>query len=321
MKVNQIVQKITGYGSKPKEAEEVETLIKLFKRQQIFKTIVMMLAFITIVIQMGFSDKSPSFSDPHVAVIKIHGAIGTENGVQGTRVISAIKRAIESTSAKGIILDMNSGGGSPVQAEMIYEYIMSIKDEGKPIKAMIQEGCMSACYYIASAADDIVAHRSSVVGSIGVRMDLWDFSEVKDRYGIGKRTLSAGEHKTILDSWGGENMSEESIALVSKNAMMPLYESFVSDVKKVRTKIDEEKTPNVFQGLFYSAEVAKDAGLIDKVQSMYFFFEEFKEELGVEVTRLYSQREKSLFERLGLPSLSINVQMPDSFFNSEGVIQ
>lgn len=61
------------------------------------------------------------------------------------------------------MLDLNSGGGSPVQAEMVYEYIMSLRDKGKPVKAIVQEGCMSACYYIASAAESITAHRSSVV--------------------------------------------------------------------------------------------------------------------------------------------------------------
>lgn len=316
MKVSDVVQKVTGYGSRPKESESIETLVKLFKRQMIAKTVVMLLVLISVVIQLGFSKKPPSLTVPHVAIVKVHGAIGGENGVQGTDIIKAIKEAYESPTAKGIMLDLNSGGGSPVQAEMVYEYIMSLRDKGKPVKAIVQEGCMSACYYIASAAESITAHRSSVVGSIGVRMDLWDFSEVKDRYGVGKKTLSAGTHKTILDSWSDNTMSEERIELVSQNAMNPLYESFVSDVKLARGNINEEAYPNIYQGMFYSASKAKEAGLIDHVESLYFFTQNFKEELEVDETRIYEQRKKSFFETLGFPSISVNLNLPSSVVTS-----
>nr|WP_282764412.1 S49 family peptidase [Alteromonas macleodii] len=316
MKVSDIVQKLTGYGSRPKESESIETLVKLYKRQMIAKTVVMLLVLISLVVQLGFSKRPPSLTVPHVAVIKVHGAIGGENGVQGVDVIKAIKEAYNSPTAKGIMLDLNSGGGSPVQAEMVYEYLMSLRDKGKPIKAIVQEGCMSACYYIASAAESITAHRSSVVGSIGVRMDLWDFSEVKDRYGIGKKTLSAGTHKTILDSWSDNTMSEESIELVSKNAMNPLYESFVSDVKAARENINEVSYPNIYQGMFYSASKAKDAGLIDHVESLYFFKENFMDELDVTDSRIYEQRKKSFFETLGFPSISVNLNLPNSSVTS-----
>ncbi len=316
MKVSDVVQKVTGYGSRPKESESIETLVKLFKRQMIAKTVVMLLVLISVVIQLGFSKKPPSLTVPHVAIVKVHGAIGGENGVQGTDIIKAIKEAYESPTAKGIMLDLNSGGGSPVQAEMVYEYIMSLRDKGKPVKAIVQEGCMSACYYIASAAESITAHRSSVVGSIGVRMDLWDFSEVKDRYGVGKKTLSAGTHKTILDSWSDNTLSEERIELVSQNAMNPLYESFVSDVKLARGNINEEAYPNIYQGMFYSASKAKEAGLIDHVESLYFFTQNFKEELEVDETRIYEQRKKSFFETLGFPSISVNLNLPSSVVTS-----
>lgn len=316
MKVTDVIQKLTGYGSKPKESESIETLVKLYKRQMTAKTVVMLLVLISVIIQLGFSKKAPSLSVPHIATIKVHGAIGGENGVQGADIIKAIKEAHESHAAKGIILDLNSGGGSPVQAEMVYEYIMSLRDKGKKIKAIVQEGCMSACYYIATAADSITAHRSSVVGSIGVRMDLWDFSEVKDRYGVGKKTLSAGTHKTILDSWSDNTMSEDRINLVSKNAMTPLYESFVNDVKLARADINEEAFPNIYQGMFYSASIAKDAGLIDHVESLHFFIENFKTELDVSETRVYEQRKKSFFETLGFPSISVNLKLPNSMVTS-----
>ena len=316
MKVSEVIQKVTGYGSRPKESESVETLVKLYKRQMIAKTVVMLLVLISVVIQLGFSKKPPSLTIPHVAIVKVHGAIGGENGVQGVDIIKAIKEAYESPTAKGIMLDLNSGGGSPVQAEMVYEYIMSLRDNGKPIKAIVQEGCMSACYYIASAAESITAHRSSVVGSIGVRMDLWDFSEVKDRYGVGKKTLSAGTHKTILDSWSDTTLSEARIELVSKNAMNPLYESFVNDVKLARSNLDEEAYPNIYQGMFYSASKAKEAGLIDNVESMYFFTQNFKKALEVDETRIYEQRKKSFFETLGFPSISVNLNLPSSVVTS-----
>lgn len=312
MKVSEMIQKMTGYGSKPKEAESVETLVKLFKRQQTAKTVLMLMVLISVVIQLGFSKKPPSFTDPHVAVIKVHGAIGGDGGNDGYSVIKTLERAKRNPAVKAILLDMNSGGGSPVQAEMVYDYLQSIKGGDKPVYASIKEGCMSACYYIASSADKIYAHRSSLVGSIGVRMDLWDFSEIKERYGVGKKTLSAGKHKTILDSWNEDAMNPERVELVSQNAMMPLYENFVEDIKAARLDISEQRNPNIFQGMFYSASLAKEAGLIDEIKNYHFLIEDLKKEHDVGEAKVYEQKSKTFFETLGFPSVSINLNTPDA---------
>ena len=118
-----------------------------------------------------------------------------------TAVATALKDAFDDERTKGVVLRINSPGGSAVQSAMIYDEVVRLKKLHKdiPVYAVIQDVGASGGYFIAASADEIYSNRSSIVGSIGVRMDSYGVVEAAKKLGIESRLVTAGEHKAILD--------------------------------------------------------------------------------------------------------------------------
>ncbi|HDZ38353.1 MAG TPA: S49 family peptidase, partial [Marinobacter sp.] len=157
----------------------------------------------------GYSggNSEPGADDPHVGVVDVFGTIQRKGGVAANPTIEALTNAFEKEQSTSIVLDMDSPGGSPVQSDLIYREILRLRAEhpNKPVIAVVGDICASGCYYIASAADEIVINRVSMVGSIGVRLDGFGFTGLMEKLGVERRTLTAGENKILADPFSEVN--------------------------------------------------------------------------------------------------------------------
>lgn len=195
------------------------------------------------------------------AVVDIKGVIMDGTGVNYNQVAATLKEVYEDPRTKGVILRINSPGGSAVQSAMIYDEIQRQKKahEDIPVYAVIHDVGASGGYYIAASADKIFANKSSIVGSIGVRIDSYGLVEAAKKLGVESRTLTAGENKGILDPFKPVTEADREHIETMLN---DTHEEFINAVKEGRG--DRLKpTKDTFSGLFWSGKTAHAMGLID----------------------------------------------------------
>ena len=251
-------------------ARTFRRLARAYTIQSNTKTIFFGVIILTAVFNSSIGKMLESSDTDHVALIEIKGAImeGTPTG-DGRQLVDAINRAIDDEHAKAIVLAANSGGGSPTHAEIVYNRLMEYRqiplDQRKPVIVSIADSCASACYWMASAADEIYANTTSIVGSIGVRMDAWGFNEALEKVGVEKRILGMGKYKTILDPY--LPYDTEAKEIVTREMMEPLYQIFVEAIDASRgDKIADRDT--VYSSLFWPGKTAHELGLIDSIGSI-----------------------------------------------------
>lgn len=205
-------------------------------------------------------------SKPHTALVELSGPIGTEAGVMADQINSSLRKAFKSTLSEGVVLRINSPGGTPVQSAEINEEITRLRGEypDKPMHVVVSDLCASGGYFVAVAADQIYANKSSIVGSIGVRMDSFGFVDAMQKYGVERRSITAGENKAILDPF--LPMKPEQLAHAEK-MLGVVHQQFIDTVKAGRGD-RLAKDPDIFSGLFWSGEGAKKLGLIDGFGSL-----------------------------------------------------
>lgn len=205
--------------------------------------------------------KLSAISQPHTALVDISGVIAADAEANADAMITGIRKAFESESAKGLILRFNTPGGSPVQAGLVNDEIRRLKQTRPdfPVYAVVQDMCASGGYYIAVAADQIYADKASIVGSIGVRMDSFGLTGLIDKIGVERRSLTAGENKAFLDPF--LPMKPEDVAHAHQ-MLDTIHQQFIDVVKQGRgDRLKDDK--KLFSGLFWSGEEALKLGLID----------------------------------------------------------
>ena len=199
---------------------------------------------------------------PHTALIEIDGTIESGGGSGAAdSVIPALNRAYADKDSVGIILRINSPGGSPVQAGMINDEMQRLRKAfpKKPLYVVVDEMCASGGYYIAAGADKIFVNRASIVGSIGVLMDGFGFTGLMDKIGVERRLLTAGENKGFLDPFSAQTPKQKEYALAMLDE---IHKQFIGVVRSGRgTRLKE--TPDMFSGLFWSGAKAVELGLAD----------------------------------------------------------
>jgi protease IV len=206
-------------------------------------------------------------SSEHTAVIEIRGEIASGGEASSDALIPAMRAAFEDDAAKAVVFLINSPGGSPVQAGMINDEIIRLKEKHKkPVYAVVEESCASAAYYIAVAADEIYVDKASIVGSIGVLMDSFGFTGLMDKLGVERRLMTAGENKGFLDPFSPQTEKQRAFA---QGMLNQIHTQFIDTVKKGRGKRLKE-TPEMFSGLFWSGQQAIDLGLADQLGSLDF---------------------------------------------------
>lgn len=204
--------------------------------------------------------------EKHTALVELSGVIADTEKANADHVITALRKAFDNEKSAGIILRINSPGGSPVQSGYIYDEILRLRKNNpdKPLYAVVTDICASGGYYIASAADKIYADRASIIGSIGVRMDNFGFVDAMEKLGIERRTLTAGKNKALLDPFLPED--EASKAHV-QTMLTEIHQQFIRSVKEGRGERLDTGVEGIFSGLIWTGESAVTIGLVDELAS------------------------------------------------------
>ncbi|GAB4392491.1 MAG: signal peptide peptidase SppA [Gammaproteobacteria bacterium] len=219
----------------------------------------------------------------HSALIDIRGGLFDGSESNADTIANSLRNAFEDKGTRGIILRINSPGGSPVQASYVFNEIMRLKKLHPDIKvyAVCSDICASAAYYIASASDKIYANPSSLVGSIGVMFNGFGFVDAMDKLGIQRRLFTAGARKDFMDPFLPLNPAD---AQFIQQLLRTTHQQFIDNVKQGRGN-RLVNNPDLFSGLVWSGVQAKQLGLIDDFGSAgYVAREVIKQENIVDYT-------------------------------------
>ena len=222
------------------------------------------LSFFTLLLVCLFFGKDTdkiARAEPHVALIDMTGPISAGGPVEANNVVKALTMAFKDKGTKAVILRINSPGGSPVQSDYIYNAIMRLRQEhpAVPVYAVCVDVCASGAYFVASAAQEIYANPASIVGSIGVIMEGFGFDQAIQKIGVSRRVITAGSNKDFLDPF--MPLTPESKA-VAQQMLDIVHQQFIAAVETGRGD-RLKQSPDLFSGLAWTGQQAKDMGLID----------------------------------------------------------
>jgi protease-4 len=203
---------------------------------------------------------------PYTALVDLSGVISMESQANAEDVVAGLRDAFESGNAKGIILRINSPGGSPVQAGNINNEIRRLRSlhPDIPLYAVVEDICASGGYYVAAAADRIYVDKASLVGSIGVLMDGFGFTEAMHKLGVERRLLTAGENKGFLDPFSPLDEKQREYA---REMLGQIHQQFITAVRTGRGNRLKESA-EVFSGLLWTGEKSVEMGLADAIGSV-----------------------------------------------------
>lgn len=221
-------------------------------------------AYLTVLVAvLGDWSGSGGMSDGkrHSALIDVEGVIAAKGEGSAENIVAALQSAFDDKAAAGIILRINSPGGSPVQAGIIHDEIWRLRatHPGKPVHVVVEDICASGGYYVAVAADRIFVDKASIVGSIGVLMDGFGATGAMEKLGIERRLLTAGENKGFLDPFSPQNAQHKAHA---QKMLSEIHQQFIEVVRRGRgTRLKE--IPGMFSGLMWTGSKSIDLGLAD----------------------------------------------------------
>ena len=232
--------------------------------------------------------KNAIITSDHIAVINISGMIASDTDANGNSLSKGLREAFQNPKAKAIVLSINSGGGSPYQAEMVWNEIQYLKEKHKDKKvyAVIQDIGASAAYQIASASDVIIVGNTSLVGSIGVIMSNYDLTELMKKAGVGDRTLTAGKNKAAFSYT--KTVTDEQMAYY-QGMLDNVHKHFIQYVRDGRNgKLKE--SDDMFSGLVWTGEQAVQVGIADEIGDI----NTLKRKLKLDKTKDYTIRNNGL---------------------------
>lgn len=204
----------------------------------------------------------------HTAVVALDGEIAANTNASAENINASLQAAFADSNTVGVILKINSPGGSPVQAGMINDEIRRLRAKYKtiPLYVVVEEMCASGGYYVAAAADKIYVDKASIVGSIGVLMDGFGFTGLMDKVGVERRLLTAGSNKGMLDPFSPVSQQQKQFA---QEMLDQVHQQFIGVVKQGRgNRLKDD--PTLFTGLFWTGAKAVDLGLADAIGSADF---------------------------------------------------
>ncbi|WP_134082200.1 signal peptide peptidase SppA [Thiohalophilus thiocyanatoxydans] len=243
------------------------------------------------------SARGSIISKKHTALIEVNGVIADDQSASADNIVTGLRNAFQNEKVSGIILRINSPGGSPVQSGYVYDEIARLREQypNTKVYAVITDIGASGGYYIAAGADEIYADKASLVGSIGVIMNSFGFTEAIDKLGVERRLYTAGESKGFLDPFTPEKQEEVQHV---KGMLNNIHQQFIETVKQGRgDRLSDD--PEIFSGLIWTGEESLELGLIDGLGSSSYvarevieaenivdytpqpdFFERFTRQLG-----------------------------------------
>lgn len=240
------------------------------RRWKIFFMLIFALMFFLMIMTIktvsSMKDSRLTVKDNYTALIEVKGVIMPDTAASAANIIPVLQEAFEDAKVKGIILQCNTPGGSPVQSSLIYDEIMRLRKlhKDKPIYAVAEDLCASGGYFIVSAAEKIYANRSTLIGSIGVRMKSFGVVEVMKKIGIESRELTAGKYKALIDPF--KPSTPEAEAHIIK-MLQTTHQHFIDAVKAGRGDRLKDND-DIFTGLFWTGKEAKELGVIDEFGSI-----------------------------------------------------
>ena len=268
----------------------------------LFKLLWFILAFLVLSAWMGWigrpdKDSMSTSVGKHTALVDLEGIIAPDTRASAEKVIKGLNRAFKDSNTQGVVLRINSPGGSPVQAGYINDEIRRLRAKypNTPLFAVVQDVCASGGYYVAVAADKIYVDKASLVGSIGVIIGSFGFAGALEKLGIERRAYHAGDNKDFLDPFLPEKPADREHA---QKMLDEIHQQFINVVRQGRGKRLKE-TPETFSGLVWTGEKSVELGLADGLGSLeYVAREVIKAEKVVD----YSPKDnvfEQLSERLG----------------------
>ena len=238
-------------------------------------------------------------SGQHTALIEVQGVIADNTEASADNLITSLRTAFDDKNTAGIIMRINSPGGSPVQAGYVNDEIYRLRElyPDIPVYAVITDMCASGGYYIAAAADEIYADKASIVGSIGVLMDSFGFTGAMEKLGIERRLLTAGEHKGFMDPFSPAQPEEQQHI---KGLLNNIHQQFIDVVKKGRGDRLQADNDSLFSGLVWTGEKSVELGLVDGLGSSSYVAREL---IGVEQIEDFTRHPdyfEQIAERIGV---------------------
>ena len=223
----------------------------------------MTLAYVTFIMVMAFDWRGEDgiTGGKHTALVTLEGVIESKGDASADRITGALQSAFEDKNTQGVIMRINSPGGSPVQSGIINDEIRRLRTlfPNIPFYVVVEDICASGGYYVAAAADKIYVNKASLVGSIGVLMNGFGFTGVMDKLGVERRLITAGENKGFLDPFSPVEAKQKEFAQVMIN---DIHQQFIEVVKKGRGKRLKE-TSETFSGLIWTGQRSIEMGLAD----------------------------------------------------------
>lgn len=222
---------------------------------------VCLLIMIALAVMDWSKDDFVSNNKPHVGVVDVNGEIGDSKAANADDFVKGLTNGYKNKGLKAVILRINSPGGSPVQAEYMYNTITYFKTKYPDIKihAVCVDLCASAAYYLAAAADDIYASPASMVGSIGVVYNGFGFVDTMAKVGVTRRLQTAGNNKGFMDPFSPQSEPQKQKLQTMLNLIHQQFIKRVKEGRGSRLLVDEE----TFSGLIWTGEQALASGLID----------------------------------------------------------
>jgi protease-4 len=261
-------------------------------------------AYITVIILMAVDWKDfGETTGKHTALVEVSGLIAPGTDASAERVTAALQAAFKDENTQGVVVRINSPGGSPVQAQDIYDEMRRLrkKHPAVPLYAVVEDVCASGGYYVAVGADRIYVGRSSIVGSIGVRMDSFGVTGLMQKLGIERRLLTAGDNKGFLDPFLPVDEAQKRHA---QALLEDVHRQFIGVVREGRGKRLKE-TADMFSGLIWTGQRSVELGLADAFGSLdYVAREVVKAEKVVDYTQKENLAEK-FARRLGAGAASV----------------
>ena len=227
-------------------------------------------AYVTLFLIMAVDWKSADMGGgkKYTAMVEVNGLIAPGTDASAEKITGALQAAFKDKSTQGVVVRCNSPGGSPVQAQTIYDEMKRLRKKYPeiPLYAVIEDVCASGGYFVAVGADRIYVGQASIVGSIGVLMNGFGFTGLMDKLGVERRLITAGENKGMLDPFSP--LDEKDKAHI-KTLMGDIHQQFIGVVKEGRGKRLKE-SPEIFSGLIWTGSRSVELGLADGIGSLEY---------------------------------------------------
>ena len=245
--------------------EEILRDRKRDRRLRIFKflvIVILVVAYLVFIFMRSKADQ-PGITDaskPYISLVHLNGEIMAGKNFSADRVLPVLKEAFEDDKAKGLVIEINSPGGSPVQAGIIHDYILFMKQKyHKKVVILGDDALASGAYLVATAGDKIYVHPDTLTGSIGVLMGGFGFPEIMHKVGITRRLYTAGDHKARLDPFS--KLNPQDVVKVH-TVLNEVHQHFINDVKESRHHLNGNPK-ELFSGDFWTGSHAVYLGLAD----------------------------------------------------------